>query len=319
MQLALLQLLAMACTGPPEDTDIAHNRAACLRSEAVKGGLRACVASRDAFVYSAVIFILRALGMPLPPFRGLRAAESRQAASRRHPETWSIGQVVAWAGQRPFGVYRSVFRTGMVSGKVLLSLTDQELAENGVEHSLHRKAILFAIQELKQEAEHAAGGTSSGGGSGGGIGQPHGPLGAGAPAFDVFISYRRAGGEDFAHLLKQCLSVGGREVFLDVENIGTGNFADTLDRSLRASRNVVLVWSKGCLDRFLDGKDPQNMDFVRREYALALALQKNIVPVAKDDFVRDARSTSRGRHCCCPSPLPCHCPRHSSLPRALFP
>jgi hypothetical protein len=66
-----------------------------------------------------------------------------------------------------------------------------------------------------------------------------------------------------------------------VENLGTGSFADALDASMRASRNVILVWTKGCMDRFLDESDSGNGDFVRREYALALNLKKNIIPFYK--------------------------------------
>lgn len=256
-----------------------RNRA-LIAGPLVSGAVRALAATDDPFVFSCVIYILRQLGMPLPNFRPTRTTGSLQVKNNEQPETWNVDQVVAWAGQQPFGVYRSVFRTGMVSGKVLLSLTDQDLAENGIEHSLHRKSILFAIDELKGAAlARATDDVRSSGGA-----TPL-PMALRAPMYDVFISYRRAGGQDFAHLLKQGLGMDGREVFLDVENIGTGSFADTLDRSLKASKNVVLVWSKGCMDRFIDGKDPQNQDFVRREYALALALSKNIVPVAKDDFV----------------------------------
>ena len=104
-------------------------------------------------------------------------------------------------------------------------------------------------------------------------------------AYDVFISYRRAGGADFAHLLKMTLAAKGLEVFLDVENLGTGNFAEHLDNSMRRAKNVVLVWTKGCMDRFLHESDAGNADFVRREYALAMRLQKPIIPVIKDDFV----------------------------------
>lgn len=76
----------------------------------------------------------------------------------------------------------------------------------------------------------------------------------------------------------------GLEVFLDVENLGTGKFDDKLVRCLQTSNNVLCVWTKGCCDRFLGDNDPSNNDFVRREYALALRYRKNIVPVYKEDF-----------------------------------
>ncbi len=39
------------------------------------------------------------------------------------------------------------------------------------------------------------------------------------------------------------------------------------------------------MDRFLDNGDVASEDFVRREYALALQLKKNLVPFYKEDFV----------------------------------
>ena len=40
------------------------------------------------------------------------------------------------------------------------------------------------------------------------------------PSCDIFISYRRKGGSDFAQLLKVCFKSMGLEVFLDVDNLG---------------------------------------------------------------------------------------------------
>jgi hypothetical protein len=53
-----------------------------------------------------------------------------------------------------------MFRDGMVSGSVLLSLTDADLEVNGVSNSLHRRAIIFAIKQMA-DAHHAAKGGSS--------------------------------------------------------------------------------------------------------------------------------------------------------------
>ena len=46
----------------------------------------------------------------------------------------------------------------------------------------------------------------------------------------------------------------------------------------------VIVCCAG-MDRFLDEEDIGRQDFVRKEYALALKLKKNIVPVKHEDFV----------------------------------
>jgi hypothetical protein len=110
------------------------------------------------------------------------------------------------------------------------------------------------------------------------------PAGPGRYRYDVFITYRRAGGADFAQLLKVQLRAAGLEVFLDVENLGTGNFSDQLVASIAASRNVILVWTRGCMDRFLDDADAAQSDFVRLEYAQCLRLKKHTVPVYKEDF-----------------------------------
>lgn len=53
----------------------------------------------------------------------------------------------------------------------------------------------------------------------------------------------------------------------------------------QASKNVVMVWTKGCMDRFLDGSDTAETDFVRKEYRLAMQLKKNMVAVKHEDFV----------------------------------
>ena len=75
-------------------------------------------------------------------------------------------------------------------------------------------------------------------------------------AYDIFISYRRKGGSDFAQLLKVCFKSKGLEVFLDVDNLVQGAFDQQLWSTMGRAKNIVLVWSKGCLDRFLDGNDP---------------------------------------------------------------
>jgi hypothetical protein len=69
----------------------------------------------------------------------------------------------------------------------------------------------------------------------------------------------------------------GLEVFLDVDNLGQvraqklnaraferfdsllqGAFDQQLWKTLGGAKNVILVWTKGCMDRFLDDNDPTN-------------------------------------------------------------
>jgi hypothetical protein len=69
----------------------------------------------------------------------------------------------------------------------------------------------------------------------------------------------------------------GLEVFLDVDNLGQvsfllpvgkelvfidwcwqGAFDQQLWKTMGGAKNVLLVWTKGCMDRFLDESDPTN-------------------------------------------------------------
>ena len=124
----------------------------------------------------------------------------------------------------------------------------------------------------------------------------------------IGCSYRRVGGADFAQLLKVELEARKLKVFLDIDNLGQGKFDEALQRSLGQSANVVLVWTRwaphslfctrtglapatfaprlgrGCMDRFFAPPKVGEVDFVREEYASALRLQKNIIPLYKEDF-----------------------------------
>ena len=173
-------------------------------------------------------------------------------------------------------MYRNAFRECFVSVRLLLLLTDDELHAMGVKNALHRKAILFDIADLKSAVVSDSSSSLD-----------HVDAKA---EYDIFLSYRRKGGQDFAHLLKLSFSNLGYNVFLDIDNLGSGNFDAKLRKSLEASKNVILVWTNGCMDRFLDDADSNNEDFVRKEYLLALSLKKNIVPVTKEDFVFPLRN-----------------------------
>ena len=70
--------------------------------------------------------------------------------------------------------------------------------------------------------------------------------GVSAPLKPCVLSYRRVGGSDFAQLLKVCFQKVGIDVFLDVDNLGQGQFDEQLWKRINAAKNVVLVWTKGC-------------------------------------------------------------------------
>jgi len=233
--------------------------------------LRTCAANSDPFVYQATIFILFKLELAIPSFRPVADVSSISGKVC----DWSIDTVCEWVSGQTFKCYTHHFRENFVNGRVLLSLKDKDLHEMGISRAMHRRAIVFAIEDLAasgQEEVVSLPGISRG-------------IGASlASTYDVFISYRRVGGSDFAHLIKLSLKDKGLNCFLDIDNLGGGSFDDSLMASLAGSKNVLLIWSKGCWDRFLEPDADIHKDFVAMEYMQAMKLKKNIVPVYKEDF-----------------------------------
>jgi len=97
--------------------------------------------------------------------------------------------------------------------------------------------------------------------------------------YDIFLSYRREGGETTAILLRDRLTAKGYVVFLDIESLASGSFNEKLLDVINDCNDVVVICSKGALDRCSnDG------DWVRREIAHAFAKNKNIVPIMLRGF-----------------------------------
>ena len=310
LQLAGLQRLS-ASLGPA----FKAMNAPVANTPTVVAALRLAASSADAFIYSAAAFVLREIEQPVPIYRQTRAGGgagpdgSAAALSAANAPSWTTEQVGLWLSRREFKAFRAAFKDGFVNGRMLLRLSDAHLEDLGVTRPVHRLAVLDAIDDLRTavaangmrgamsadapvgaEVTTARGDSAIAGvviaapPSGAGA-QPVGALPASGEAFDVFISYRRAGGADFAQLIKIQLQAHGLSVFLDTDNLGAGRFQDELVSHLRSARNVVLVWSLGCMDRFLDDKDAVRQDFVRLEYMQSLRLQKHVVPVYKEDFI----------------------------------
>jgi len=96
---------------------------------------------------------------------------------------------------------------------------------------------------------------------------------------DVFISYRRDGGDMTAMYFYQALKERGYNVFYDLEVLRAGKFNDALLSSIQSCKDFVLILSPGALDRCNDDND-----WVRKEIAEALRSKKNIVPVMLKGF-----------------------------------
>lgn len=106
--------------------------------------------------------------------------------------------------------------------------------------------------------------------------------------YDVFISYRRQGGEQTARIICDRLMDSGYKVFFDVESLRSGAFNTKLYSVIDECRDVIVVLSQNSLDRCKDEND-----WVRLEIAHALKAGKNVIPVFLRGFVFPG-NTARG-------------------------
>ena len=97
--------------------------------------------------------------------------------------------------------------------------------------------------------------------------------------FDVFISYRRDGGEYTAKIIRDRLNEQGYSAFFDVESLRSGDFNTKLYSVIEECTDFLLILSPGALDRC---SNPD--DWVRREIEYALEKGKNIIPVMLRGF-----------------------------------
>lgn len=97
--------------------------------------------------------------------------------------------------------------------------------------------------------------------------------------YDVFISYRRDGGEYTAKILRDRLDELGYTVFFDVESLRSGDFNTKLYSVIEECADFILILSPDALNR-CQNED----DWVRREVEYALERGKNIIPVMLRGF-----------------------------------
>ncbi len=98
--------------------------------------------------------------------------------------------------------------------------------------------------------------------------------------YDVFISYRRDGGDSFAMILKNELKSRGLKVFHDIESLRSGDFNRQLYSEIENADKFVLVLPPSALDRCLNDKK----DWVRLEIEHAIACEKVIIPIMLRGF-----------------------------------
>ena len=97
--------------------------------------------------------------------------------------------------------------------------------------------------------------------------------------YQIFISYRRDGGEALACLINEKLKQRGYEPFYDVESLRSGKFNDEILRVIKASTDVVVILSPNGLDRCKNEED-----WMRKEIAFALKCKKHIIPIMMRNF-----------------------------------
>lgn len=97
--------------------------------------------------------------------------------------------------------------------------------------------------------------------------------------YQIFISYRREGGDVLAGRLCERFTRIGYRVFYDIESLRSGDFNTKLLEVIEECEDVLLVLPPGGLDRCVNEDD-----WVRQEIAHALKCKKNIVPVMMRNF-----------------------------------
>ena len=97
--------------------------------------------------------------------------------------------------------------------------------------------------------------------------------------YQIFISYRRDGGDALAGRLADRLERLGYKTFYDVESMRAGEFNEQIYKAIEESSDFLLVLPPNALDRCVDEKD-----WVRLELAYALRMRKNVVPIMMRGF-----------------------------------
>lgn len=97
--------------------------------------------------------------------------------------------------------------------------------------------------------------------------------------YQIFISYRRDGGEDLAGRISDKLKNLGYRVFYDIESMRSGTFNTQIFSAIDGCDDVLLILPQGALERCKDEND-----WVRLEIAHALKMKKNIIPVMMRGF-----------------------------------
>ena len=101
---------------------------------------------------------------------------------------------------------------------------------------------------------------------------------------DVFISYRREGGIDFAGRLMDHLVAKGYSPFMDLESMHSGRFDTQIYQRIDECEHFILVLPQNALKRCRSAED-----WVRKEVEFAIKRRKHIIPICLSGFVYPKR------------------------------
>lgn len=95
--------------------------------------------------------------------------------------------------------------------------------------------------------------------------------------YDIFISYRRIGGQEIARSLKSELELRGYHVFLDYDDLKDGVFDQRIMDAIENSPIFMIILSPHALDYCMN-----EGDWVRKEIEYALQQNCHIIPINPD-------------------------------------
>ncbi|MFQ9514725.1 MAG: toll/interleukin-1 receptor domain-containing protein [Eubacterium sp.] len=98
--------------------------------------------------------------------------------------------------------------------------------------------------------------------------------------YQIFISYRRDGGEFLGRMIYDRLIELGYKVFFDVESLRSGKFNEQLYEVIEKCDDFILLLSPNSLERCLEPED-----WILKEVSYAITNKKNIIPVMMKKFV----------------------------------
>lgn len=98
-----------------------------------------------------------------------------------------------------------------------------------------------------------------------------------ATPYDIFISYRRINGAQYARIIQLMLAQRGYKVFLDYDELKDGVFGKRIKAAIKEAPVFILMLSKDALDRCCYADD-----WVRDEILLAIEEGKKIIPINPD-------------------------------------